>query len=126
MTDDLAARLDELVDTDPLRLRDEALALLHRAEQAEAERDQARAEARRHLEHLRMAHPNHFEVNVIGERMCGCGGQWPCPAPDKRAEQAEAEVKRLRAELGQHRLDDETDQRWTALSAADLRDEEPY
>lgn len=46
MSDGLRDRLDELVDTDPLALRDEALALLTRAEQAEAERDQAQQIAR--------------------------------------------------------------------------------
>jgi hypothetical protein len=51
-----------------------------RAEQFKTERDDARAEAARHLEHLRIAHPDHFTPNVLGERLCGCGGQWPCPA----------------------------------------------
>lgn len=45
-----------------------------------AERDEARAEAARHLEHLRIAHPAHFTPNVLGQRMCGCGGAWPCQA----------------------------------------------
>lgn len=59
----------------------EARALAHTAKLAATERDEARAEARRHLEHLRIAHPDHFTPNVLGERLCGCGGQWPCPAP---------------------------------------------
>lgn len=50
MADDLYARLDELVDTDPLRLRDEAFALFRRAEEAEAERDALKAAARAALD----------------------------------------------------------------------------
>lgn len=74
-------------------LRDDLGADLRRAE---AERDKARAEAARHLDHLRIAHPAHFTPNVLGQRMCGCGGAWPCQAEGDQAQAALQRVRDLR------------------------------
>jgi hypothetical protein len=81
-------------DGDPIECSHEAA-----RGQAEAERDQARAEAARRLEHLRAAFPRHFTPNVIGQRLCGCDGQWPCLEQARLAEQ----VQRVR---GRHRPDE--------------------
>lgn len=75
--------------------------LEHEIEALTAETDEQirtlTAERDRHLEHLRIAHPAHFTPNVLGERSCGCGGQWPCPAETAERDRLAGQVQRVQA-----------------------------
>ena len=85
-------RIDELLAMDPALLQPEAIELREEVKRLHVElaavlrennrlsrnAAQAECEAARHLEHLRIAFPRHFTPNVIGQRLCGCDGQWPC------------------------------------------------
>lgn len=106
MSDDARDRLDLLVDTDPLRLRDEAYSLLARAEQAEAERDALAAQVAALTGMLERMPDVHMRFHLL--QPDGTHTKLPCTdwcyacklqTAIERAEQAEAEQDRLKAEI---------------------------
>jgi hypothetical protein len=100
MSDDARDRLDLLVDTDPLRLRDEAYSLLARAEQAEAERDALAAQVAAMTGMLERMPEVHMQFGLLHPD--GTTEQLPCAdwcyacklqTAIERADRAEATVR---------------------------------
>lgn len=71
------------------RLRADLAAVIRENNSLSRSGAQAECEAARHLEHLRIAFPRHFTPNLIGQRLCGCDGEWPCREQVDLAEQVQ-------------------------------------